>query len=69
MARFASRHSVEVEQFNRLMITVKTHPELVSLGKDDRGLERWTTQTLLTLEKQMIAQAVDFRAALGIGYR
>ena len=59
IARFASRHSVEVEQFNRLMITLKTHAELVSLGKDDRGLERWTTQTLLTLEKNMIAQAVD----------
>jgi Ti-type conjugative transfer relaxase TraA len=59
IARFASRHSVEVEQFNRLMVTLKTHAELVSLGKDDRGLERWTTQTLLTLEKNMIAQAVD----------
>ena len=69
IARFASRHSVEVEQFNRLMIALKTHAELVSLGKDDRGLERWTTQTLLTLEKNMIAQAVELSAHRNIGYR
>lgn len=65
LARLVSRQSVEVEQFNHIMIAVKSHPELVSLGKDERGLERWTTQTMLTLEKNMITQAMALSAASG----
>ena len=63
IARFACRNSVEVEQFNQVMAVVKAHPELVSLGQDDQGLERWTTQAMLTLEKEMITQAVELSAS------
>lgn len=65
LARLVSRQSVEVEQFNHIMIAVKSHPECVSVGKDEQGLERWTTQTLLTLEKNLIAQAMELSAASG----
>ena len=58
-----SRNSVEVEQFNQVMAVVKAHPELVSLGQDDLGRERWTTQAMLTLEKEMITQAVELSAS------
>lgn len=63
IARFASRNSVEVEQFNQVMAVVKAHPELVSLGQDDLGRERWTTQSMLTLEKEMITQAIELSAS------
>ena len=59
IARLASRQSVEVEQFNRVMTAIKTHPDLVSLGKDDQDRERWTTQSQLTLEKNLMTQAVE----------
>ena len=45
------------------MAVLKAHPELVSLGQDDRGRERWTTQAMLTLEKEMITQAVELSAS------
>jgi Ti-type conjugative transfer relaxase TraA len=65
IARYASRHSVEVEQFNQVMAVIRAHPELAPLGKDEHGWERWTTQAMLTLEKRMIQQAVELSASEG----
>ena len=67
IARFASRHSVEVEQFSRVMAAIKSHPDLISLGKDDRGLERWTTQAQFTLESRLMTQAVELSDSLRHG--
>ena len=68
IARFASRHSVEVEQFSQVMAVIKSHPDLISLGKDDRGLERWTTQAQFMLEKRLMTQAVELSDSLSMGY-
>jgi len=55
IARFVNRHTVDEAQFEAVYEKVKTHPELVSLGKDDQGNIRLTTRDLLALETQMIA--------------
>lgn len=59
LARLVNRHTVDAEQFEAVYAKVKTHPELVRLGLDDRGCDRFTTREQLALETQMIAQATD----------
>lgn len=56
LARFVNRHTVNADQFQAVYERVKTHPDLVFLGRDDRGRDRFTTQELLTLERCLIDQ-------------
>ena len=44
MAMFAHRHSDGIEQFNEVMGAMRSAPDLVELGKDGRGEERFTTR-------------------------
>jgi ATP-dependent exoDNAse (exonuclease V) alpha subunit len=57
IARFVNRHSVGDEQFTAIYEKVKTHPEIVHVGKDDRQRDRYTTREMLKLETQMLEQA------------
>ena len=50
LARFVHRHSDDAEQFGRAMSAVRTSPELVALGQDGRGRERFTTREMLATE-------------------
>ena len=57
MARFVNRHTDGAEQFASVLAKVEAAPELVRLGEDERGRERFTTRAMLETERRMEAAA------------
>jgi Ti-type conjugative transfer relaxase TraA len=57
MARFVDRHTDGAEQFASVLAKVEAAPELVRLGEDERGRERFTTRAMLETERRMEAAA------------
>jgi Ti-type conjugative transfer relaxase TraA len=53
LAMFVHRHSDGTEQFNQVMAAVRGSPELVRLGRDGRGEERFTSRTMIETEKRL----------------
>ncbi|MES0007077.1 Ti-type conjugative transfer relaxase TraA [Mesorhizobium sp. M0062] len=53
MAKFAHRHSDGIEQFNQVMGAIGNAPDLVELGKDGRGDDRFTTQNMIETEQRL----------------
>lgn len=53
LARFVSRHTDGVDQFAAVMAKVEASPELVRLGEDGRGRDRFTTRGMLAVERRM----------------
>jgi Ti-type conjugative transfer relaxase TraA len=53
LARFVHRHTDDADQFSQAMSAVKTSPELVALGKDGAGRERFSTREMLATEQRL----------------
>ena len=53
LAQFAFRHSDGKDQFNQVMSAVRTSPELVALGKDGRGEDRFTSRDMIETEQRL----------------
>src|ERR1700756_2218946 len=53
MAKFAHRHSDGVDQFNAVMGAMRGTPNLVELGKDARGENRFTTRAMIEAEQRL----------------
>ena len=53
MARFAHRHSDGIEQFNAVMGAMRGAPDLVELGRDGRGEDRFTTREMIEAEQRL----------------
>lgn len=53
MAMFAHRHSDGIEQFNAVMGAMGNAPELVELGKDSFGNDRFTTREMIETEQRL----------------
>ncbi|WP_298105918.1 Ti-type conjugative transfer relaxase TraA [Bradyrhizobium sp.] len=53
MAMFAHRHSDGLEQFNEVMGAIRNAPELVELGADGRGEDRFTTREMIEAEQRL----------------
>ena len=53
MARFAHSHSDGVDQFNEVMGAIGRAPDLVELGKDRRGEDRFTTRQMIEAEQRL----------------
>ncbi|MCG5236655.1 Ti-type conjugative transfer relaxase TraA [Xanthobacter oligotrophicus] len=53
MAMFAHRHSDGIEQFNQVMGAMRSAPDLVELGKDDAGQDRFTTRDMIETEQRL----------------
>ena len=53
MAKFAHRHSDGIDQFNDVMGAMRNAPDLVELGKDGRGEDRFTTQQMIEAEQRL----------------
>jgi Ti-type conjugative transfer relaxase TraA len=53
LARFIHRHSADVEQFDRAMAQVRASPELIPLGKDGRGEERFSSREMIATEQRL----------------
>ncbi|BBU62169.1 hypothetical protein MSC49_21040 [Methylosinus sp. C49] len=62
MAMFAHRHSDGSDQFNGVMGAMREAPDLVQLGKDGRGEDRFTTRQMIETE-QRLHRAADLMAA------
>src|SRR6516165_7584954 len=53
MAKFAHRHSDGLDQFNEVMGAIRNAPDLVELGKDPRGEDRFTTREMIEAEQRL----------------
>jgi Ti-type conjugative transfer relaxase TraA len=53
IAVFAHRHSHGIEQFNEVMGAMRNAPDLVELGKDARGEDRFTTRAMIEAEQRL----------------
>ena len=64
MAKFAHRHSDGIDQFNEVMAAMRNAPDLVELGKDGRGEDRFTTRQMIETE-QRLHRAAELMAGTG----
>ena len=62
LAMFVHRHSDGKDQFDRIMAAVKAAPELVALGKDGRGEERFTNRAMIETEHRLERATVGLEA-------
>jgi Ti-type conjugative transfer relaxase TraA len=53
MAVFAHRHSDGIDQFNKVMGAMRGAPDLIELGKDARGEDRFTTREMIETERRL----------------
>jgi len=53
LAMFVHRHSDGKDQFDRAMSAVESSPDLVALGKDGRGSERFTSRDMIEVEARL----------------
>ncbi|TPN82552.1 Ti-type conjugative transfer relaxase TraA [Mesorhizobium sp. CU2] len=53
IAKFAHRHSDGIEQFNQVVGVIGNAPDLVELGKDGRGEDRFTTRQMIAAEQRL----------------
>ena len=53
MAMFAHRHSDGIDQFNEVMGAMRNSPDLVELGQDGRGEDRFTTRDMIETEQRL----------------
>jgi Ti-type conjugative transfer relaxase TraA len=53
LAMFIHRHSDGKEQFDRAMNAVQASPELVALGQDGRGQDRFTSREMIAVEGRL----------------
>jgi Ti-type conjugative transfer relaxase TraA len=53
LAMFVHRHSDGKERFDQVMGAIRASPELVVLGKDGRGDERFTSRDMLETEQRL----------------
>ncbi len=75
LARFVDRHTDGAEQFSSVMAKVEAAPELVRLGQDGRGRDRFTTREMLDTEQRMehaagaLADRDEHRVLQAAGWR
>lgn len=53
LAVFIHRHTDDAEQFKEAMSAVRTSPELVELGRDGLGQERFTSRDMIAVEQRL----------------
>jgi Ti-type conjugative transfer relaxase TraA len=53
LAKFAHRHSDRMDQFNEVVGAMRSAPNLVELGKDARGEDRFTTHEMIETEQRL----------------
>jgi Ti-type conjugative transfer relaxase TraA len=53
LAKFAHRHSDGIDQFNEVVGAMRKAPDLVELGKDISGEDRFTTRAMIEAEQRL----------------
>ena len=61
LAMFIHRHSVDKEQFDHALSAVQSSPDMVELGRDGRGEERFTSREMIEVEAGL-ARATELMA-------
>ncbi len=64
LVRFLHRHTDGAEQFTSVLAKVAASPELRFVGKDGRGLDRFTTREMVAAEQRMEAAAAELGASV-----
>ena len=64
LARFVSRHTDGAEQFGQVLVKVEAAPELVRLGQDGRGRDRFTTREMVAVEQRLEAAGAALTRSL-----
>ncbi|MGD0819407.1 MAG: Ti-type conjugative transfer relaxase TraA [Desulfomonilia bacterium] len=54
---FAFRHSADADQFNRVLSALENSPELIKIGKNEKGEDLFSTRTMMMNEKTMLDNA------------
>jgi len=54
---FAFRHSADKEQFDKVLHALERSPELIRLGKNEKGESLFTTRTMMMNERSMLESA------------
>jgi len=67
VAMFVHRHSEGKEQFDQVMAAVKASPDLVALGKDGRGNERFSSRDMIATEQRLERATIAMAARAGHG--
>jgi Ti-type conjugative transfer relaxase TraA len=62
LAMFAHRHSTDKEQFDAVMSAVKNAPELIALGKDGKGNDRFTSREMIETEQRLERATIRLEA-------
>jgi Ti-type conjugative transfer relaxase TraA len=62
LAMFVHRHSDGQDQFDRVLAAVKAAPELIRVGWDGRGEERFTSRAMLETERRLERSGVSMEA-------
>jgi Ti-type conjugative transfer relaxase TraA len=63
LAKFVHRHSEGKDQFDRVMAAVKAAPELVKIGRDGRGDERFTSRDMIDIEARLERATIRLEAS------
>ena len=71
LAMFVHRHSDGKEQFDAVMSAVKSSPDLVAIGRDGRGEERFTSKSMIETEQRLerATATLDSRRHHGVADR
>ncbi len=71
LAMFVHRHSAGTDQYAQVMSAVKASPELIALGKDGRGEDRFTSRAMIEMEKRLerATATLDARRNHGVADR
>ena len=67
LAMFVHRHSEGKEQFDQAMSAVRSSPELVALGTDGKGQERFTSRDMIAVENRLEHASDELAARDGHG--
>ncbi|WP_448657776.1 Ti-type conjugative transfer relaxase TraA [Sphingomonas sp. CJ99] len=67
LARFIHRHSDDKEQFDLAMGAVRGSPNLIALGKDGRGDDRFTSRDMIDVEQRLERAALRLADRSGHG--
>ncbi|MGQ3100740.1 MAG: Ti-type conjugative transfer relaxase TraA [Sphingopyxis solisilvae] len=71
LAMFVHRHSDGKEQFDAVMSAVRASPDLVALGQDGRGEDRFTSRSMIETEQRLerATATLDARRHHGVSDR
>jgi Ti-type conjugative transfer relaxase TraA len=65
LMRFAHRHTDDATQFSQAMSALKTSPDLVRLGQDGAGRDRFSTREMLETERRLETHAERLAGRVG----